>query len=61
MVVQADNVVVFGPVQRRTFSSQDFGRFLAACPPFYRDHFIVHVCTGQRSGELLAYAPAAST
>jgi integrase len=48
-----DPEVVFGRVQRRTFSPQEFGRLLAACPPFYRDHFIVHVGTGLRSGELL--------
>jgi integrase len=30
-----------------------FGRVLVACPAFYRDHFIVQVGTGLRSGELL--------
>jgi integrase len=48
-----DPEVVFGRVQRRTFSPQEFGRLLAACPPFFRDHFVVHVGTGLRSGELL--------
>jgi integrase len=48
-----DPEVVFGRVQRRTFSPEEFGRLLAACPPFYRDHFIVHVGSGLRSGELL--------
>jgi integrase len=48
-----DPEVVFGRVQRRTFSPQEFGRLLGACQPFYRDHFIVHVGTGLRSGELL--------
>jgi integrase len=48
-----DPEVVFGRVQQRTFSPQQFGRFLAAGPVFYRDHFIVHVGTGLRSGELL--------
>jgi integrase len=55
-----DPEVVFGRVQRRTLSPQEFGRLLAACPPFYRDHFIVHVGTGLRSGELLRLRPAAS-
>jgi integrase len=48
-----DPEVVFGREQRRTFNPQEFGRLLAACPPFYRDHFLVHVGTGLRSGELL--------
>jgi integrase len=30
-----------------------FGRLLVGCPAFYRDHFIVQVGTGLRSGELL--------
>ena len=45
--------VVFGRVQRRTFSPEEFGRLLAACAPFYRDHLVVQVGTGLRSGELL--------
>jgi hypothetical protein len=52
-----DPEVVFGLVQRPTFSPQEFGRLLAACPPFYRDHFIVHVGSGLRSGELLGLRP----
>ena len=32
---------------------EEFGRFLAGCPAFYRGHFIVQVGTGLRSGELL--------
>jgi integrase len=48
-----DPEVVFGRVQRRTFSPPEFGRLLAACAPFYRDHLVVHVGTGLRSGELL--------
>jgi integrase len=52
-----DPEVVFGRVQRRTLSPQEFGRFLAACPAFYRDHFIVHVGSGLRSGDLLGLRP----
>jgi len=44
---------VFGHERRRTLTSEEFGRFLAACRPFYRDHFLVQVGTGLRSGELL--------
>ena len=40
-------------MQRRTFSPQEFGRLLAACAPFYRDHLVVQAGTGLRSGELL--------
>jgi integrase len=32
---------------------EEFGRLLVGCPAFYRDHFIVQVGTGLRSGELL--------
>src|SRR4029453_17287695 len=35
------------------YTPEEFGRFLAACPAFYRDHFLVQVGTGLRSGELL--------
>jgi integrase len=48
-----DLEVVFGRVRRRTYTSEEFGRFLVGCPAFYRDHFIVQVGTGLRSGELL--------
>jgi integrase len=44
---------IFGHERRRTFTPAEFGRFLAACRPFYRDHFLVQVGTGLRSGELL--------
>jgi integrase len=44
---------VFGHQRRRTFTPEEFGRFLAACRPFYRDHFLTQVGTGLRSGELL--------
>jgi integrase len=47
-----DPEVVFGRVQRRTFTPQEFGRLLAACAPFYRDHLVVQVGTGLRSGEV---------
>jgi integrase len=43
---------IFGHQRRRTFTPEEFGRFLAACRPFYRDHFLAHG-TGLRSGELL--------
>jgi integrase len=48
-----DPEVIFGRVRRRTFSPEEFGQFLAACPAFYRDHFLTQVATGLRSGELL--------
>src|SRR6266487_258147 len=44
---------IFGSVRRRTFTPEEFGRFLAACRPFYRDHFLTQIGTGLRSGELL--------
>jgi integrase len=44
---------IFGHEHRRTFTPEEFGRFLAACRPFYRDHFLAQVGTGLRSGELL--------
>jgi integrase len=44
---------IFGHERRRTLTSEEFGRFLAACRPFYRDHFLTQVGTGLRSGELL--------
>jgi integrase len=43
----------FGRARRRTLSPEEFGRLLAAAPPFYRDHFLTQVGTGLRSGELL--------
>jgi integrase len=49
--INADRV--FGHERRRTFTPEEFGRFLAACRPFYRDHFLTQVGTGLRSGELL--------
>jgi len=48
-----DPEVIFGRIQRRTLAAEDFARFLAACPVFYRDHFLTQVATGLRSGELL--------
>ena len=42
-----------GNAKRRTFSPEEFGRFLSACPAFYRGHFVTQVGTGLRSGELL--------
>jgi integrase len=44
---------VFGHQRRRTLTPEEFGRLLAACRPFYRDHLLVQVGTGLRSGELL--------
>jgi len=44
---------IFGHECRRTFTPEEFGRFLAACRPFYRDHFLAQIGTGLRSGELL--------
>jgi integrase len=44
---------VFGHQRRRTLTPEEFGRFLAGCRPFYRDHFLVQAGTGLRSGELL--------
>ena len=48
-----DPEVIFGRVRRRTYSPEELGQFLAACPIFYRDHFLTQVATGLRSGELL--------
>jgi integrase len=48
-----DPEVVFGRVRRRAYTPEELGRFLVGCPMFYRDHFIVQVGTGLRSGELL--------
>jgi hypothetical protein len=45
--------VIFGRIRQRTYGSGEFGQFLAACPGFYRDHFLTQVATGLRSGELL--------
>src|SRR4029453_10585770 len=44
---------ILGHERRRTLTPEEFGRFLAACRPFYRDHFLAQVGTGLRSGELL--------
>jgi integrase len=44
---------VFGHQSRRTLTPEEFGHLLAACRPFYRDHFLIQVGTGLRSGELL--------
>jgi integrase len=44
---------VFGHQGRRTFTPEEVGHLLAACRPFYRDHFLIQVGTGLRSGELL--------
>jgi integrase len=44
---------VFGHQRRRTLTPEEFGHLLAACRPFYRDHFLVQAGTGLRSGELL--------
>jgi integrase len=48
-----DPEAVFGHIRRRAYTPEEFGRFLASCPAFYRDHFLVQVGTGLRSGELL--------
>jgi integrase len=48
-----DPEVVFGHVRRRAYTPEEFGRLLAVCPAFYRDHFLVQVGTGLRPGELL--------
>src|SRR6266487_3599167 len=44
---------IFGNVRRRTFTPEEFGELLAACRPFYRDHFLTQASTGLRPGELL--------
>jgi integrase len=44
---------VFGHQRRRTLTPEEFGHLLAGCRPFYRDHFLIQVGTGLRSGELL--------
>jgi integrase len=48
-----DPEAVFGHIRRRAYTPEEFGRFLASCPAFYCDHFLVQVGTGLRSGELL--------
>jgi len=48
-----DPEVIFGRIRPRTYSPEEFGQFLTACPGFYRDHFLTQVATGLRSGELL--------
>jgi integrase len=44
---------VFGHQRRRTLTPEEVGHLLAACRPFYRDHFLIQAGTGLRSGELL--------
>jgi integrase len=44
---------VFGHQRRRTLTPEEVGHLLAACRPFYRDHFLIQIGTGLRSGELL--------
>ena len=44
---------MFGTAKRRTFTPEEFGQLLAVTAPFYRDHFVTHVGTGLRCGELL--------
>jgi integrase len=44
---------VFGHQRRRTLTPEEFGHLLAACRPFYRDHFLIQIGTGVRRGELL--------
>jgi integrase len=44
---------VFGHQRRRTLTPEEVGHLLAVCRPFYRDHFLIQVGTGLRSGELL--------
>jgi integrase len=46
-----------GNAKRRTFSPAEFGRFLTACPEFYRGHFVTQIGTGLRPGELLGLPP----
>jgi hypothetical protein len=36
----------FGRARRRTLDPEEFGRLLAAVPPFYCDHFLTQVGTG---------------
>ena len=42
-----------GHQRRRTLTPEEVGHLLAACRPFYRDHLLIQVGTGLRSGELL--------
>ena len=44
---------VFTGQSQQTAEALKLGRLLVACPAFNRDHFIVQVGTGLRSGELL--------
>ncbi|HZD01172.1 MAG TPA: tyrosine-type recombinase/integrase [Actinomycetes bacterium] len=46
-----------GNAKRRTFTPEEFGRFLANCPAFHRKHFMTQVGTGLRPGELLGLPP----
>jgi len=52
---------VFGRGRRQAYTPEEFGRFLVACSAFYRDHFIVQVGTGPRSGSCSACGRCAST
>src|SRR6266508_1832130 len=49
----ADPAALLGRAERRAYTPEEFGYFLAGTPPFYRDHFIAAVGTGLRAGELL--------
>jgi integrase len=50
---QIDPEAVFGRARRRAYTPEEFGCLLAASLSFYRDHLLVQVGTGLRSGELL--------
>jgi hypothetical protein len=56
-----DPEVVFGRVRRRTYTPEEFGRLLVACPAFYRDHFIVQVAPACAAGSCSACGHGAST
>jgi hypothetical protein len=56
-----DPEVVFGRGRRQAYTPEEFGRFLVAFSAFYRDHFIVQVGTGPRSGSCSACGRCAST
>jgi len=48
-----DPAALLGRAKRRSYTPEEFGRLLAACLPFYRDHLVCLVGTGLRAGELL--------
>src|SRR4029450_7606498 len=50
---RCEREAVFGRSRRRAYTPEEFGRLLAACLPFYRDHLIVQAGAGLRSGGLL--------